>query len=141
MALISNFKINVASDSVTIRDNLNRTLYNVSSLSSDGKKIFAVKDENNFETLRLCVNTGYSPFSPLKIVTVSTGGQTIGVIEHSINICALKFQTDIYDSRSYKLFSVEKIFDSPFSSENFKFFIKDDENWEEVCKISATDCD
>ena len=77
---------------MTIRDNLNRNLYNVSSLSSDGKKIFAVKDENNFETLRVCVNTGYSPFSPLKIVTVSTGGQTIGVIEHSINICALKFQ-------------------------------------------------
>ena len=81
---------------MTIRDNLNRTLYNVSSLSSDGKKIFAVKDENNFETLRLCVNTGYSPFWPLKIVTVSTGGQTIGVIEHSINICALKFQVLIF---------------------------------------------
>ena len=80
---------------MTIRDKLNRTLYNVSSLSSDGKKIFAVKDENNFETLRVCVNTGYSPFSPLKIVTVSTGGQTIGVIEHSINICALKFQVFI----------------------------------------------
>ena len=33
---------------------------------------------------------------------------------------------------------MERIFDSPFSSENFQFFIKDDENWEEVCKISAT---